>query len=221
MAFEGFPKETVAFLAGLSKHNDKEWFEAHRDDYEASFLAPGLAFVEAIRSKLAKLTPKASAERESMMRIYRDTRFAKDKRPYKDHLDLFFWCGKKKTWEAPGYFFRLTPTILMLGSGMHTFAPATLAKYRKAVLDAKKGPSLARVVTALAKGGYEIGGETYKRVPRGADEDHPRAALLKHGGLYATWEGKHPKELFGPKAIDFVVARFEATAPINAWLAGL
>jgi uncharacterized protein (TIGR02453 family) len=221
MAFSGVPKETVRFLAGLSKNNEKPWFEAHRDDYEEYYVDVARQLVEALGSRLKKIdrgvqaVPKAGG---SMMRIFRDTRFSKDKAPYKDHLDLWFWSGENKGWDRSGFFFRLTPRKLMLGAGMHTFPPEVLARYRLAVERDRDGAKLDTIVAALRAAGYEVGTEGYKKVPRGVPADHPRAALLKHGGLHAAWEGKHPPELHTPRLLDFAVARYSAVAPLHRWL---
>ncbi len=224
MAFSGFPLGTVKFLGGLSRHNEKAWFDAHRDDYEAQYLAPARDFVDALAPRLEKIDPALQAISKpngSILRIHRDTRFARDKAPYKDHLDLWFWHGPKKGWDRPGFFFRLTPTKLMLGAGMHGFTPPVLAAYRKAVLDDKRGPALAKVVKALRAAGYEVGRETYKRPPSGVDPAHPRVLLLKHGGLYASWEGRHPKELGTPAFVGFVARHFTKVAPLFRWEIGL
>jgi uncharacterized protein (TIGR02453 family) len=221
MAFAGIPRETVKFLTALSRNNDKAWFEAHREDYDAYYLAPALELVSALGPRLRKLdrdiqaVPKVNG---SVMRIHRDVRFSKEKTPYKDHLDLWFWSGDKKGWDSSGFFFRLTPKRLMLGAGMHGFMPPVLARYRAAVLDAKRGPALAKIVDKVKKAGLAVGGETYKKTPRGIAEDHPRAALLKHGGLFGGWEGAHPKELGSAKLIDFIADRMGTIAPIHAWL---
>src|SRR5262252_10839735 len=218
MSFAGFPQETVRFLAGIRDHNKKEWFEGHRSDYEGAFLAPAVAFAEALAPRLRKIEPAISVEPRvngSIMRINRDIRFSKDKSPYKDHLDLWFWTGDRKGWDILGFFFRLTPDRLMLGAGMHGFAPPMLARYRAAILDARRGDALVRVVTKLRKSGYEIGTESYKRPPAGIAADHPRAALLRHGGLNAGWEGKHPRELHKPALVDFVAGHFAAIVPLH------
>lgn len=221
MGFSGFQKETGRFLEGIRDHNRKEWFEAHRDDYQNAFLAPAQAFAEAIAPRLRKLDPAVVVEPRvngSIMRINRDVRFSKDKSPYKDHLDLWFWTGERKGWDSSWFFFRLTPDRLILGAGMHAFAPPTLARYRKAVLDGKRGAALARVVASVRDAGYQVGVESYKKVPAGAPTDHPRAALLRHGGLHGTWEGKHPPALRSPAFVGFVSDHFAAVAPIHRWL---
>jgi uncharacterized protein (TIGR02453 family) len=219
--FDGFSKDTVRFLTGLSRNNTKTWFDEHRADYDAHFLAPATAFVEAIAPRLKKIDPAVQASPKvngSIMRIHRDVRFSKDKSPYKDHLDLWFWSGDDKGWDKSGFFFRLTSTRLMLGAGMHGFMPPVLARYREAVLDAKKGVALGKVVAKLEKLGLEVGGETYKKPPRGVAADHPRASLMKHSGLYAGWEGKHPKELGSRALVDLVAKHYATMAPLHEWL---
>jgi uncharacterized protein (TIGR02453 family) len=222
--FDGFPKETIRFLSTLKKNNDKKWFDAHREDYEQSFLEPAKKFVEAIAPRLRKIDRSIQAEPKvngSIMRINRDVRFSKDKSPYKDHLDLWFWSGEKKGWDKSGFFFRLTPNRLMLGAGMHGFEPPALDRYRKAVLDKKRGDALVKAVESVRRGGYEVGGETYKKPPKGTPPDHPRTDLLKHSGLYAGWDDKHPSALHKASFVDFVAKHFAATAPIHDWLCDL
>src|SRR4051812_26183724 len=94
--FAGFPKQTFAFLAGIHAHNEKAWFDEHRDLYEAGYVVPARAFVEALGAKLKTISPGVQYEAKvnrSMHRINRDIRFSKDKRPYKEHLNLWFWHG--------------------------------------------------------------------------------------------------------------------------------
>lgn len=219
-----FPKETVRFLAGLRRNNKKEWFNAHRADYEEHFVTPAKSFVAALAPKLAKIDRAVQAEPRvngSILRINRDIRFSKDKSPYKDHLDLWFWSGEEKGWGSSGFFFRLNPEDLILGAGQHTFMPEALERYREAVLDDERGAALERAVAKVRKAGYQIGGQTYKKPPRGVAADHPRADLLKHSGLYATWTGKHPRELGGPALVPFVARHYAALAPVHNWLRGL
>ena len=221
MKFTGFGKDTVRFLSGLQAHNEKAWFDAHRADYESALIEPAKAFVEAMAPQLRKLDSSIQAEPRvngSIMRIHRDIRFSKDKSPYKDHLDMFFWSGADKGWESSGFFFRLTPDTLMLGAGLHGFSTAALARYRKAVLDEKRGGALVKLVAKLRKGGYDIGTESYKRTPAGVPQDHARAALLKHGGLHAGWQGPHPRELGSAKLVAFCVKRYAAILPLHEWL---
>ena len=224
MTFAGFPKQATRFLSGLRDNNDKAWFEAHRPDYEQALLVPAVGFIEALAPRLRKLDPELQAEPRvngSILRINRDVRFSKDKSPYKDHLDLWFWTGDRKGWDSSGFFFRLAPDRLLLGAGMHQFAAVVLPRYRAAVLDTRRGTALAAIVGRLRKAGYVVGTESYKRMPPGVPADHPRAALLRHGGLSAAWEGRLPRELGTPAFVPFAAKHFAALAPLHRWLRSL
>ena len=220
--FGGFPKETAKFLRELSRNNEKEWFEAHRADYQASYVEPALAFVAAIGPRLQRISPSISFEPRingSLFRINRDVRFSKDKRPYKDHIDLWFWHGSKRGWASPGFFFRMLSDRLILGAGMHRFEKPQLDAFRNAVIDARAGKALARAVDQVHRAGpYAIGGSTRKSVPRGFDAGHERSAFLLHEGLFATFEGEPGKVSETPRFVDFCLDHFRAMWPISRWI---
>jgi uncharacterized protein (TIGR02453 family) len=221
MTFTGVPDETFSFLRALAKHNDRTWFQAHRADYEAYWLEPAMQLVEAIGAKLRKVSPDVRAEPRvngSIYRINRDIRFSKDKRPYKTHLDLMFPEGAEK-W-APGYWFRLTPDVVMVGAGMHVFDGPLMDRYRHAVVDPSHGAALAAAVAKVRKAGYEVGDVRYKRVPRGFDPEHPRAELLLHNSLTAGTQFP-AAEARSPRFPDVVVSHYRKIAPIQRWLVDL
>jgi len=221
-AFEGFPKATAKFLRELSKNNEKAWFDAHRGDYQANYVEPALAFVSAIGPKLQKISPSVSFEPKingSLFRINRDVRFSKDKRPYKDHIDLWFWHGNKRGWSSPGFFFRMLSDRLILGAGMHQFEKLQLETFRNLVIDGRAGKTLAKAVDQVRKAGpYQVGGATRKSVPRGFDAGHERADFLLHEGLFATFEGKPGGISEKPDFVDFCVGHFRAMWPISHWI---
>jgi uncharacterized protein (TIGR02453 family) len=224
MPFTGFSKDTVAYLRELAANNDKKWFEAHRERLDAVWLEPAKDFVVAVGQRVKKFAPSIEFEPRvggSLMRMHRDVRFAKDKSPYKTHFDAWFWDGDEKGWGRPGFFFRLTPNELMCGAGMHGFEKDVLAKYRAAVDDGRRGPALQKIVTALRKAGLEVGSEAYKKVPKGFSPEHPRAELLRFGGLHAGRTTPVPKELTSAKFVDVVVERFREASPLRAWLASV
>lgn len=215
-----FPAETRAFLSGLAADNTKAWFEAHRAEYERGYLQAGAEFVDAIGPRLREISPEvqwAPKVGGSMMRIFRDTRFSNDKRPYKDHLDLWFWHGDRKGWEAPGFFLRITPDRIWIGAGQHGLPKDRLARFRDAVVDPVAGRELEQVVAAARAEGLEVGEADRKRVPAGYDADHPRAAFLLFGSLHAM--------AFLPgdavESADFddrALAAFRAAWPVGKWL---
>ncbi len=220
--FSGFPDGTFRFLRGIARNNNKEWFEAHRADYESCYVEPAKAFVAALGPRLRKVSPTVSFEPKvngSLFRINRDVRFSKDKSPYKPHLDLWFWEGDRRGWDSPGFFFRMFADKLILGAGMHRFEKAHLEAYRSAVLDPRKGVALVAAIDKIRKAGaYEVGGATRKKVPRGFDPGHQRAALLLHDGLWAGFEGKVPAEARSGAFVNFCAAHCRAVFPVSRWL---
>ena len=223
MTFEGFSEETFRFLGELMAHNEKPWFEANRRRYEAHYLKPALAFIDALGPRLETLPGDVHYESRvngSLFRINRDVRFSKDKTPYKHHIDMWFWQGERKGWESPGYFIRLLPDEMVLGAGMHGFSKQGLAMFRQAVLDEQQGAALERLVADITTDGrYAVGGQTRKAVPRGFDAAHPRADFLRFEGLTATLESPIPAEAEGPEFVEYCFGHFLALSPVNQWLA--
>jgi len=217
----GFPPETRAFLEGIAEHNEKAWFDANRKLYDIGYVDAGRAFVEAIGPEVQKISPTVQYEPKigaSLMRVNRDTRFSKDKRPYKDHLDLFFWHGEKKGWTQPGFFLRLTAKDVWCGSGMHHFEGELLARYRDSVVHPRSGQALVAAIEKVeAAGDYGIGSMPRKTVPRGYDKDSPRAKYLLWEGLPAMAQ-MGIEDALKPDFSDRVLAHFRATWPIGQWL---
>jgi uncharacterized protein (TIGR02453 family) len=220
VSFDGFDRDLLRFLTGLRANNERDWFHAHRDEYEALLLEPARDFVEALGPELRVFVPEVSAEPRvngSIFRIARDTRFSKDKRPYKDHLDLWFWVGERR--RGPGFWFRLTPEELLLGGGMHHFEPPQLERYRTSVVDDERGAGLSDEVERLRGAGYDIGGQRYKRTPRGFEPPEDRADLLLHDGLFG-WVGFSPvpAEVFAAGFPRFCAERYRPLARLVEWL---
>src|SRR3954454_23912404 len=137
-AMFAFPPQTQAFLRDVGANNDREWFAAHRDSYESGYLEPAKAFVEAVAPNLTAIAPEVRAEPRvmgSIFRINRDTRFSADKRPYKEHLDLWFWEGERRTAQS-GFYLRVTPELVGIGAGANHLSREAVDRYRAAVCDA-------------------------------------------------------------------------------------
>jgi uncharacterized protein (TIGR02453 family) len=219
MTFTGFPPETFAFLKGLAKTNSKEWFERHRADYEQFHLAPAKAFVEAIAPGLKKINKDLHAEPRingSIFRINRDIRFSKDKRLYKTTLDLWYWQGETRGWQAPGLYLRLMPDGYLAGAGLHSFMPDQLKAWRAAVVNEKSGAALMKTIHKLD--GLALPAATRKKVPRGFAADHPRAAFLLMDGFYCTHEAPLGKVVHSAKFVDHCLEIFTRAQPVSDWL---
>jgi uncharacterized protein (TIGR02453 family) len=221
MTFTGFPKETFAFLEGITKNNEKAWFEANRDLYEAGYVAPARAFVETVGPMLRSISPGVQFEPKingSIGRVNRDIRFSKDKRPYKDHLDLWFWHGDKKGWNNPGFYLRLMYHSVYIGVGMHSFEGDLLEAFRQSVIHPRSGKALlAAVAKVEGAGDYKVEGRTRKIPPRGYEADPDRAAYLLNEGLYAT--ANLPGKAAAKKDFaDTCMSHFRATWPVGKWI---
>jgi uncharacterized protein (TIGR02453 family) len=211
--FSGFDRGLLRFLASLEANNEKVWFEAHRDEYERLYLEPAKLFTAAIQPKLAKLG-RSAPQAGGLMRIYRDTRFSKDKTPYKTALHLRFASDKL----SPALMFRITRNSLGVATGCFGFDPKQLARYRKALSDPAALRALRSAITKAEKAGYALPEPHLARIPRGFDADHPAGELLRRKGLSLGGDRPLPAELFGPKALDYIVGRFRELMPVYDWL---
>lgn len=219
--FDGFTRELCAFLAELEHNNNKAWFDENRKRYERVMLQPAKDFVAAMQPALASIAPDLHAEPKvggSIMRVARDTRFSKDKTPYKPHLDMMFWEGAGRNKEAPCFFMRIGPRDLSVGAGLHGFTPEQLEGYRAAVADEAQGTALRDAIRAVTVRGFALNEPHYKRVPRGYPADHQQATLLRHSALYAARTDPLPDALFGSGAPAYCGQLFAALRPIQAWL---
>ncbi len=221
-SFSGFTKETVRFFTALRKNNNREWFERNRETYDNHVMAPAKLFVTAMGERLKAIAPRIVAVpkvNKSIFRINRDTRFSLDPSPYKANLGILFWDGARPKMESSGFYFHLEPPDLWLGVGLYMIPDPLLGRFRKAVVESKSGAEIRKIKAEIsAMAGFSLGGEHYKRVPAGFDPAHPNAALLKHRGLYASFESKIPAEFFSARLVEYCFERFEPLAPLHRWL---
>jgi len=173
-----FTPEVFRFLEELREHNDRDWFAANKQRYERDVRDPILRFIADIGPKLQKVSPRFVADPRpsggSLFRIYRDTRFSKDKSPYKTHLGAhFFHESAKKAPSVPGFYLHVQPGESFLAAGIWHPEPAALARVRDAII--ARSPEWK----ALAKTKLPIEGDSLKRPPRGYAADHPDIEHLK------------------------------------------
>ena len=219
--FRGFPKTALRFYRQLEENNERIWFQEHKDEYTRNVVEPAQDFVLAMAGPLRKISPTLNTDPRaygggSILRIYRDTRFSKDKTPYKTWLGIRFWDGDTK--ENPGFFFYLTSKKLGLFGGYHSPTPGQLEKIRAGIADPKTGSALVRTIRKLEKAGYEIRGKHYKRMPRGYEVDGARADYLLYRGIFSAFEQKIPPELHEPVFVDYCAGHYKAMAPLFAWM---
>ena len=116
-----------SFLADLRTNNNRDWFAANKDRYEEQLLEPALAFIDAFAPRLEKISPHFRADARpsggSLFRIYRDTRFSKDKSPYKTNVGIHFRHERAKNAHAPGYYLHIGPVRSSPAAGFGTPPP--------------------------------------------------------------------------------------------------
>ncbi|MBU1643017.1 DUF2461 domain-containing protein [bacterium] len=220
MAFTHFPKETVPFLKEIEKNNNKEWFEAHKELYTALILEPSRAFVEEMGEHLQALVPTINAIpkiNQSLFRIYRDTRFSKNKTPIKSKIGIIFWEGRHIRMQSSCFYLHFSPKELLVASGIRTFDPDLLAAYRDYIkIDANR-EALHAILEALSAKGYTIEEPYYKRLPSGFSKDisHAYLARMKAVAVYHTLS---PSLISDPKLIPELFKHFENFLPLQQWL---
>ena len=132
-----FTEQLIDFLVELSSHNDREWFNAHRDQYESVLREPALDYIRQISGPLADISPhmRASDRKQggSLMRIHRDVRFSRDKSPYKTNVGIQFRHESGKDVHAPGYYLHIAVDDCFIGVGSYMPDRDALAAYRRAI----------------------------------------------------------------------------------------
>ncbi len=225
--FTGFPKEGLGFLAELKENNYREWFNERKNDYQELLVKPAQSFVVALGNRLTSISEDMVYDTRtngsgSILRIYRDIRFSKDKSPYNTRLRVRFWEGPGKKKERPGFFVGMDETGGGIHGGLWTFPKPLLEKYRESVLDDDSGTKLVKAIDEIKSiKGYKIGGEHYKRVPRGYDAEHPRAELLRFNGLYVSSPKIPVSVLKKPELVDVCFEHIQRMVPIHEWLVQL
>jgi len=219
--FSGFPSASIAYLSGITTHNEKAWFDANRTLYESGYVEPARAFVATLGPRLREISPSVQFDPKingSIGRVNRDIRFSKDKRPYKTHLDIMFWHGERRAWDAPGFWFRLTADEVWLGCGLYHLEGEALESFRQSVIHPRSAKALLAAVDAVeAAGAYRIGEPDRKLLPRGYAAEGPAAKYLLHEGLHATI--KLPSAAAASATlVDDCVGHYRAMWPVSAWL---
>ncbi len=221
-SFNGFAKSTFKFFKDLENNNTREWFEGNRGVFEKNVLEPAQEFVMEMGERLKVLSPKIEAipkTDKSIFRIYRDVRFSKDKTPYKTHLGIFLWEGPRKKLGNPGFYLQLDKSQIFIAGGLYQLPSDLMKPYRDAVSNTKKGAEVRKILKNISKNpSYNLGGNHYKRIPRGYDPDNPNSDLLLHNGLYVYHEGPIPKEVHSKDFLDYSFKLFNDILPLHNWI---
>src|SRR5437764_2815569 len=213
-----FTPATLKFLRSLKRNNRREWFNAHREEYETHVRQPIVAFVERLADDFRSFAPDLIANpKVSVYRIYRDTRFSPNKAPYKTHVAAVFPPRGLPKHEGGGLYFHVSPDEVWIGGGM--YAPQTpqivavrehIAANVKRLRAIVESPGFRRQVGRLE-------GERLQRVPRGFPRDHEAAEFLKFRQFLAGREFA-PALAASPRFYATLVSVFRRVAPLARFL---
>jgi uncharacterized protein (TIGR02453 family) len=217
-SFPGFPKDLFRFLNDLSKNNNRDWFNENKDRYQKSVVFPVKDFIVAMGGELPKISRNFVADPRtnggSMFRIYRDIRFSKDKRPYKDNVGCQFRHVAGKTAHAPGFYVHLQPGIVFVGGGIWKPPNPVLDKIRSAIVEQ---PDKWSKVIKGSKFFSTIEGDQLKRPPRGYDADHPFIEDLKRKSFFLKHDVK-PSLITKPEFMDETLLAFRQASPLMKFI---
>jgi len=221
-----FTPASLTFLRGLARNNRRDWFEAHRADYETAILRPMREFVEEMDVRLARLAPEIVGDpKRSLFRIYRDVRFSKDKSPYKTHAACWFFhrdathrVGQESHGGGAGFYFHVQPGGCLDAGGIWMPPREALGKIRDAM--AAKPAAFTRVVSAPAtvrRFGALDEDAVLTRVPRGYDPDHPAAKWLRYQS-FTLGRALSDAQITSARLPALVAEDFAAMLPLVRWL---
>jgi uncharacterized protein (TIGR02453 family) len=186
-AFTVFPREGLQFLRSLKRHNNREWFLRHKSNYEQHVKQPMADLILALAEDFQHFAPEmAASPKVSAYRIHRDTRFSKDKSPYKTHVAAVFPHSALGKHDGAGFYVHIAPSEVLIGGGLYMPLPEELTLIRRQIADAPDD-FLAIIENRSFKRLFgSVAGEQLSRAPRGFPQDHPAAKYLKYKSFLAS-----------------------------------
>jgi uncharacterized protein (TIGR02453 family) len=218
MSAPRFTSESLRFLRALKRNNRREWFAAHRDDYEAHVRQPMADIIARLADDFRAFGPEfVASPKTSMYRIYRDMRFSENKAPYKTHVAANFPSRGLPKHEGAGLYFHVSPDEVWIGGGMYAPQPSQLHAVREHI-----AANATRLRTLIESPAFrrDVGtleGERLQRVPRGFPRDHEAAEYLKFRQFLAGREFE-PAFATSPRFYGGLVAVFKGVAPLLRFL---
>jgi len=217
----GFSRRTLHFLDELTLNNHREWWAENKDRYEEEVREPALAFIRAMAPRLAKISKHfVAVDRKvggSLMRPYRDTRFGKDKTPYKTNVGIQFRHEVGKDVHAPGFYVHVSPEECFIGVGLWHPESASLRLIRDAIVEKPAAWKRTRDGKRFREL-FDFGGESLKRPPRGYDPEHRFVDDLKRKDHIAAAD-LTVKQVTSKSFVDLVSKHFAASKPYMKFLA--
>jgi len=216
--FRGFPEEGIEFFRKLMKNNRREWFQPRKEIFETKLKQPMRELVHEVNREFAKFAPEYITDPDrAIYRIYRDTRFSKDKTPYKDHIAASFRRSGDCPHAGAGFYFAVSHKEVAVGGGIYMPPPETLKAFRNHL--AEHHEEFRKLIRAKAVRDLygEVQGEQLTRPPKGFCADHPAADLVRYKQLLFYVE-LTPELATSKELQPTVVKHLRAIAPFVRFL---
>jgi uncharacterized protein (TIGR02453 family) len=208
------------FLRDLKRNNNRDWFAENKSRYEQDVRDPAVELIRQLEKPIAKAAPMLCAIPKrhggSLMRIYKDTRFSKDKTPYKTNVGISIRHQANKDIHAPGLYVHLDPKECFIGAGCWRPESKVLAAIRAAIDEDPKGWKRARDNKAF-KQFFELAGERLKTSPRDYPRDHPMIEDLRRIDFIAVAPISED-DVTGDEIVSLVIDRIKKAKPLMKFL---
>jgi uncharacterized protein (TIGR02453 family) len=217
-----FTKQTFDFLSSLAGNNTREWFLEHKQEYEDLVRTPALDFISDMGNVLPVISPHFRALPKkvggSLMRVQRDTRFGRDKTPYKINIGIQFRHGVGKDIHAPGYYVHISPDECFVGVGLWRPDADVLFKIREGII--KNGAAWVKARDDKHfNEHFELAGDTLTNAPRSFAKDHPLVEDLKRKDFIGL-AGLSKANVTAGDFRNLVTERFKQAQPMMRFLCG-
>lgn len=222
-AFHGLVPEMLSFLSEVAEQNSKGWYEEHKPDYQQYVLRPMQGLVAELAPFMLTIDPQFEvrpAVGKTISRIYRDTRFSKDKSLYRNNIWITFRRAIQDWKDTPVYFFEIMPGIYRYGMGYYAGSKETMDRFRERIA---ANPEEFLAVTAFLRSpgnSFVVEGERYKRL-QGPDQPEELREWFQWKNFYLTWNCRLGERLFERELADDLRTGFAALAPFYHFLWGL
>jgi len=184
-----FNRKTIKFLKELDQNNNRDWFTENKQRYEDDVRTPAMNYIESMSAPLAKISPFFVVSTKkvggSLMRVHKDVRFSKDKTPYKTNIGIHFRHARGKDVHTPGFYMHIEPSEVYVAAGIWRPESSSLKNIRTLIDEyPSEWKKLSKQLSANS--GFELGGDSLKRPPKGFEKEHPLITDLKRKDFIAV-----------------------------------
>ena len=214
-----FTQGFIDFFKQLSRNNKREWFHAHKKDYEGHVKKPFKDFVAEMIDRVSELDSEIDLQpKDAIFRIARDIRFSKDKTPYKTWVAAVITPGGRRDAGYPGLYFHFSAEGVAIGGGLYELDKENLLKIRRAIL--RDGKTLVRALNGkqFKEIFGELRGERNVRLPKEFAAEVERYPFIANKQFYYYVDYDDPRLLLKPDLAEFVLRHYRVGTKVNEFL---